>query len=600
MQLNIAFIVVCGLCHWLPCVQLGNPTDPIDLQLQEKLLKILERIRLERNYDTIVIYGQSGGEDCLFHELLPKLQLPTVLLTKGSSLSDWSFSSDSLLLCCDSKAEQEQNTRSLLRLQQARRLVYLESEMQPQWLCEDYFEREQHNVAMMNAQGDLFSCRLFQEINHVQLDINSDSKYNSDSIYVQQFRNMKGAVIRSEPDQLAPRSMLYHDPVTGNIKMGGYVANVVNTFVERVNATLPLRDDLKFGENYGLFDLINRTYHNQLDIATSLLGTFGDENLDYVSYPYYSTSYCFMLPVPAKLPYNQIYTIIVDPPVLGIIMVLFVILSLLLIYSQELSWHQLSLANVILNDRCLRGLLGQSFILSDNPSRHMKAICLILFFAGLMITTMYQAYLQTLYTSPPLEEMLHSFEDFQNSRYKIALWRYEMEKVESISNVSLSTARNIAIFDLYTDFIKIRDTFNASFIYTVSKQRWRTYAEQQKSFKEQAFYYSDDVCFSRFVLFGFPLRRHLPYRQQFEQHILHMHAFGLTQFWISRSFYDMVHFNTTTLKDYSNTRMHGAVFLRDLVYIFEFYAAFHLLACFCFAIECFWARFRRTVAIKNV
>ncbi|EDW04962.1 GH25279 [Drosophila grimshawi] len=221
MRLYIIFILVSGLCHNLQCIQLGNPTDPIDLQLQEKLLKILERIRLERNYDTIVIYGQSGGEDCLFHELLPKLQLPTVLLTKGSSLSDWSFSSDSLLLCCDSKAEQEQNTRSLLRLQQARRLVYLESEMQPQWLCEDYFEREQHNVAMMNAQGDLFSCRLFQEINHVQLDINSDSKSAFDSIYVQQFRNMQGAVIRSEPDQWAPSTIVYIDAITGKLKMAG-------------------------------------------------------------------------------------------------------------------------------------------------------------------------------------------------------------------------------------------------------------------------------------------------------------------------------------------------------------------------------------------
>ncbi|EDW04964.1 GH25277 [Drosophila grimshawi] len=385
--------------------------------------------------------------------------------------------------------------------------------------------------------------------------------------------------------------MLYHDPVTGNIKMGGYVANLVNTFVERVNATLQLRDDLKFGEICKYEDIWLRTAQSQLDIPATLYSAYDVENLDHLSIPYVSNSYCFMLPVPAKLPYMQIYTIIVDPPVLGIIIILFVIFSLLLIYSQELSWRQLSLANILLNDRSLRGVLGQSFPVPENPSRHFKAICLILYFVSLMIPTMYQAFLQTFYTSPPPEKILRSLEDFQDSHYRIALLRYEVNELERIFKLRLTNARNTDVFDDYGDFLRIRDTFNATYLYAVNELRWRTYAEQQKSFKEQAFYYSEDVCLSRFDMHGFPLRPHLPYRQQFEQHMLYMQAFGLTQFWISRSFYDMVNLNMTELKDYSNPKAYDEpVYVRDLSYIFKFYVAFHLLACLFFAVECYWAQ----------
>ncbi|KAH8297037.1 hypothetical protein KR044_003872 [Drosophila immigrans] len=562
-------------------------------QQQQQLLQLLQRIRLERHYEAIVVYGAAP---CVFHAVLPQLQLPTVLLSRGSSHSDWDFSSEVLLLCCGATAELEQNTRTMLKLQQARRLIYVEARLQPQRLCEDYFERELYNVALLNAEfassGDFYSCRSFQQPSYVRLQ---HAEHNP--IFVQQFRDMQGAVIRSEADQLAPRSMLYRDAQSGKIRMLGYVANVVNTFVERVNATLQLRDDYEFGKITYYGEIEQLTQQNLLDVAATLGSTMTADTWEHISYPYIITSYCVMVPVPVPLPYKTIYAVIVDPLVLGILVLLFFVFSLLLIYSQRLSWQQLSLASLLLNDRSLRGLLGQSFPWPEHATRHVKAICCLMCFSSILTTTMYQAYLQSLFTHPPPEPYIRSFQEVPYSRYKVALDRREATNLLRSRNLSIEDAQAAYILDDWNEFIHMRDTFNASYIYPVTEIRWRTYAEQQRLFARPAFYYADDICLHRMVMLSFPLRRSLPYRQRFEEHMLHMQDFGMLQSWMDRSFYDMIELGLTPLKDFSEPLVEEDIlYLRDLTWVWVFYVIGHLVASVFFAVECYRGRERRAVS----
>ncbi|XP_017872933.1 PREDICTED: uncharacterized protein LOC108620536, partial [Drosophila arizonae] len=536
------------------------------------LLHLIRRIRLERDCDTIVIYG---SEPCVFHELLPQLELPTVLLSQGSNWEDWSFSSESLLLICNSNAEQERNRRTLLKLQQARRLVYLEAGKKPTEVCEAYFERELVNVAMVDALGNLYSCRCFQQENYVQLALNlsnsyqtestalvnlnfdfdkeSDSHSHYDSIYVEQFANMQGSLIRTEPDQLGPRAFLYKNPTTGEYEIKGFVSNLITSFAERVNATVKLRDDIGLGQKIHMRNIIQRVLLDQLDIAATLKSTVDFENFDYLSYPYIHSSYCFMIPVPPRMDYKEIYTLIFHPLVTGVLIVLLLIFSLLLIYSQELNWRRFSLINILLNDRCLRGLLGHAFPMPAYSSRYLKGICMLVCFASIMTTTMYESYLQAYFTHPPHEMMLRSFEDILTSRYKIAVERGEAIGY-LLRNFSLTTTNvhHVHIIDDWQELIRLRETFNDSFIYPVTELRWFSLKEQQKYFSEPVFYYSQDVCMKHFMLLSLPLRRHLPYRQLFERHILAMQEFGISQFWLRNSFNEMVRLKVVLRKDYSH------------------------------------------------
>ncbi|XP_034480161.1 uncharacterized protein LOC117785969 [Drosophila innubila] len=584
----IAIILGCQ-CLRLHCIHLSELPHQPELHLQQQLLLLLERIRLERQFDTVLVYGRAP---CVFHTVLQQLEVPTVLLTSGSSHNDWDFNSEPLLLSCGATAEQEKNSRTLLKLQHARRLIYLEADVQPQWLCEDYFQREQHNVAMLDDQfatsGNFYSCRCFQQENHVQLMLQ-----DSNSIYVRQFGNMKGAIIRSEADQLSPRAMIYRDAKSGKIRMIGYVANLVNTFVQRVNATLHLREDYVIGKTTYFEDIVNWTRKNQLDVAATLSTSIFEKNFDILSYPYVLSSYCAMIPVPDSVPYREIYAVIVHPLALGLLVLFFLIFSLLLIYSEKLSWRDLSLANVLLNDRCLRGLLGQSFPLPENPNRYLKAIILLICFASIMTTTMYQSYLQAYFTQPPLEPILRSLQEVRESPYRVATHPHEANELLNRRILTTDNDTNLHVLETWQKYVQLRDNFNASYVYLVTDARWRTYAEQQRFFKHPVFFYSDDICVYRYAFLCVPLRRHLPYRELFEEHMQLMQEFGMLQFWMSRSYFDMVQLRQTALKDYSNPKpVEEDLYLRDLTWILCFYLAGHLIACFCFAIELYMGRNR--------
>ncbi|KAH8407479.1 hypothetical protein KR222_002059 [Zaprionus bogoriensis] len=608
MQLLISLLILSGLSHRLQCIQLADLPQQLQAPHQAALLQLVLRIHLERHFDTLVLYGSAA---CPFEALLQQLELqmelPVVLLAEGSSSSnsDWRFNNEALLLCCGADAEQERNEQTLHKLQQARRLVYLEEQLQPGQLCAQYAAREQHNVLMLHAAtGNIYACRYFhrpQQYVQLQSELEKEEEEEEQALYVEQFANMQGAVIRTEADQLAPRSMFYRDARTGELRMRGYVASLMNAFVQRVNATLKMPENPVLGHitYYGIIE--ERAKQGELDVGIALASTVSRHNLDHLSYPYMISSYCFMVPEPAPLPYKQLYTLIVDPLVLWLLALLFLLFSLLLIYSSELSWRRLSLLNLLLNDRCLRGLLAQSFPLPAQPSRHLKAICFLLCFASIMTTSMYECYLQSFFTHPPPEPLLRSFEDVRHSRFRIAIDRNEAELLMQSYNLSLMDLHNMQMMDDWNKFVHMRDTFNASFIYPVTRLRWRTYSEQQKIFARPAFYYSDDICMQRFVLLCVPMRPQLPYRGLFERHMMLLQQFGLVQFWIGRSFYEMVRLRHTPLVDYSEKRVvEEQLYVRDISWILQSYLLAHLCAAFCFAIECCWSRMlrRRKAAVR--
>ncbi|XP_034142536.1 uncharacterized protein LOC117592684 [Drosophila guanche] len=572
--------------------QLSDISNQSELHLEETLMRLLLRLRLEEDFDTLLIYGQK----CVFHALSKRLGVSTmlVLASSGSTDYDWNFSSSTLILGCGAAAEKEGNFRTSMKLQMRRRLLYIEEDMQPENVCENHSIREQHNVAMVKVDfvqsGSIYTCRCFQEANFEELQL-IDHK----PIFVEQFKNMRGATIKTLADQLVPRSMSYRDERSGEEKMVGYVANLMNSFAQKVNARLHLSAELRSEGG-------KATYHGNiskwagedlLDIGMSLATTWLSSSFDTLTYPYLTNSFCFMVPLPPRVPYRQLYTIIVDPLVLGIIFVMFCLFSLLLIYSQELSWRGLSLANVLLNDKSLRGLLGQSYPFPRNSSKQLKLVCSLLCFASVMMTTMYEAYLQSIFTSPPSEPMLRAINDVQNSRYKVAINGADLKLLHDsgYQGVKQLGRYYTHIIDDYHEFVRLRASFNTSFIFPVTDVAWYTYEQQQKIFAEPVFYFSDDICINRFFFLSLPVRRHLPYRELFEEHMLRQKEFGFVKFWVDRSFYEMVRLRLMPMKDLSSPEPPWeTIYFEDLSWILSLYVVAMLLCCFCFFLELWGSR----------
>ncbi|KAH8259915.1 hypothetical protein KR038_004980 [Drosophila bunnanda] len=575
-------VLILGCFGQLSAINVSIPSE--ELELEDRLLRVLARLRLEEEFNTLLVYGN----ECFFHSLLRHLVIPTVMVASGSTDFDWNFSSSTLILSCDPEADREANPVTLMRLQRSRRLIFLQDGVPScESICNKYSLKEQHNVAMVKANFDqtdiIYSCRFFQKPNHREVHF-----FAGQPIYIENFRNMNGAEIRSVPDLLTPRAMIYRDKKSGEVQILGYLANVVNTYAEKVNAKMRIENATKLGvKKANLLDILHGTQKDILDIGMALVSSLQFENMDFITYPYLLTGYCLMIPVPAKLPYNQVYSMIVDPLVLCIIFVLFCLFSILIVYTQNLSWRHLTLANVLLNDKSLRGLLGQSFPFPPNPSKHLKLIIFILCFASVMITTMYESYLQSYFTQPPSEPYIRSFRDIANFSIKLALSRLEANILTSTSTTNFSEIGkdHLLIYENWTEYLILRDSFNKSLIFPVSVDRWHCYDEQQKLFAQPVFYLSD-LCFSQLMFFSLPVRRYLPHRHLFEEHMMRQHELGLVMFWKSRSFYDMVHLGLASMKDYSQKRQTAvSLLLDDISWILKIYSVAIGISICCFILE---------------
>ncbi|XP_017077314.1 uncharacterized protein LOC108112077 [Drosophila eugracilis] len=583
----MAWLVIFLLCLGHIAAQFLGNSFKSENQIDDGLLHLLLKLRQEEFYDTLLVYG----EDCVFHSVIRHLDVPTVLVSSGSTSYDWNFSSLTMILGCGPNAEQEATNRTLIKLQRNRRLIYLQENIQPENVCNNYAEKEQFNIAMVkddfNESQIIYTCRYFQDPNFEEISL-SEKK----PIYIEQFRNMHGNSIRTVPDLLPPRCMQYWDSKTGEMKTIGYVSNLINNFAQRVNATL------KFGflaPQTNIRKISDMAQRDELDIGMTLESSLYSKNFETSSYPYLMTSYCVMAKVPTKIPFNLVYAVIVEPLVLVIIFVMFCLISILIIFNQNMSWRELKLSNILLNDMSLRGLLGQSFPFPSNASKQLRLIFTILCFASIMLTTMYEAYLQSFFTDPPSEPRIRSFKDFGEYNQKLAVTDIEAEVLRSTNNTQFMEMKkdSIEIFKKWRECVSLRDSFNTSYNYIVTDDRWSSIAEQQKLFKEPLFYYSRDLCFSQLFYFSIPLRRHLPYRHLFEDHLMRQNEFGLVNYWKSRSFFEMVRLGITPLKDLSKPKAFDeSIILEDISLILKLYLAAICVSIFCFLSEVLGEKWR--------
>ncbi|XP_016958014.3 uncharacterized protein LOC108030011 [Drosophila biarmipes] len=593
----MAWFIIIILCLGSLKAQLLDTSNKTEPDLEERLFGLLLRLKTEKVYDTLLIYG----EDCAIPSLSTGLQVPTVLVSSGTTNFEWNFSSLTLILSCEFQAEREQNYRTLMKLQLARRLILLKGNAQPATVCDFYSKKEQYNIAMVKENFDQFgvvySCRLFQDRRYEEINL-----FEGSPIFIEQFRNMHGAPIRSFPDLSPPECMAYLDPKTGEEKYTGYVASVLNNFAKKVNATISMQMHLAENkEDISFVNITNWASEDLLDIGMSEALSFRMSNFDTISYPYLMGSFCFMCPLPDKMPFSDIYLAIVDQAVLIVLFVVFCIISVMVIYIQKKSWRALSFTGVLMNDICVRAFLAQPYPFPRHLNGKLKLIFIVICFSSVITTTMYTSYLQALLWAPPVDPFMTSFADVEKSRYMMAINIYDVGAVQSL-NVS---EEQVVVLD-YPEFTHLRDTFNDNFIYPVTANRWMTFAKQQNNFASPMFYYSEALCVNYFDVLSFPLRRHLPYRDLFEEHMLRQKEFGLTKLWLDRSFLNMLRLNYTSLKDFSPPAPEDCIEVHNLYWIFVMYFTGLGLGGFCFILELItplrpWRRFRllQRLRIKN-
>ncbi|KAH8252739.1 hypothetical protein KR032_001584 [Drosophila birchii] len=408
----------------------------------------------------------------------------------------------------------------------------------------------------------------------------------SSHIFDQHFPDMQGHPLIVMPDQWLPRSILYVDRRTGEKILAGSVGRFIHVLAWKLNATLQLTQEVtpgRFLRANEFWELGNDMY---IDVPASMTMLERGEQLPRTSYPLELTHICLMIPVAQEIPLKDIYwhlSSVSNMLLAGIVVYAF---GLVLCLLRLLRSGNVRLVDFLLNDRALRGVLGQSFRLPW-PRRGYSSrwIYLMLGIVGLNVSSIFEAALETMMAHPPREFQARSFPDLRRTRMPLVTTPEDLHTV-------MDRHLNLLVVNV-SEYHHLRNGGNASSAYFASRLHWTLFSEQQKRFTRQLFIYSMDACLWSLALLSFQWPQSSWFAEPVSKLILEIRANGLYQFWVGMHHYDMTEAGLASLEDPSlreDIKETSALRLDDLQWVWLAYGVLVAVSSLVFLLEIFWKR----------
>ncbi|XP_022227014.2 uncharacterized protein LOC111077161 [Drosophila obscura] len=412
----------------------------------------------------------------------------------------------------------------------------------------------------------------------------------SSPIFEPNFPNMHGEPLIVMPDQWHPRSVVYVDRRTGKKVLAGSVGRFVRTLVWKLNATLQYAQAVTPGRFLNANALRELVKRSPIDLPASMSLISEVKQMPHISYPFELTHMCLMIPVANEIPVRDIYRLLSSAENVCIALAIVYAYGLVLTCQRRLHEREVYFVDFLLNDRALRGVLGQSFKLTNQESgSSSKWICLLLGIVGLNISCIFGAALETMLAHPPRQFQPRSIADVRRARLPLVAIE---EDLDSVADLQLPVLTVNA-----SEYNRLRDDANTSYVYLASRLHWTQFENQQKYFSRELFIYSKDACLMSLALLTFELPKNSWFAAPISKLILEARANGIYQYWVGMHHYDMSVAGVASLRDLSLDQTPreahqtgSALRLIDLQWIWLAYGLLTLISILLFILEIGWQR----------
>ncbi|XP_037942544.1 uncharacterized protein LOC119675418, partial [Teleopsis dalmanni] len=586
----------------------GNISLPtVRTEFDAAFSNILKRIETEKSYQHIYIHHKSPS-DCLFEEVQKNISKP--LITSNTTLSTYLkhyYNSEILVvasttLTCD-KELLDKLAKNLQHIRQTRIVLLINMIYEQNMLTSlTEFFKLCHKYKMINIMvlhQDFYLTHIYHSYSpfpHFQLEIKIT--HSISSYFPNRWRNMLGKVVYTLTDQMEPRTMLYTD-AKGQQQMGGYVGKFMQVFSAYYNCKLQFPFNISNDRVIFLTELRQAARNETIDIASSMSSPQRENNIHEYPYTLEICRWYTMLPVEQPLASSELLLLVFSGELSLTITIILWLLSILLIISKDynnLSYNLSTFLRIYFASytSTLRGLLGQPFKMEAHPSFNTKLIYLLLFIAGLYISTGYQASLVYLLTNPPKERTIATFEDTINRNLKILLAEDERPHLVYYTGEEFWDKYKSAftIVKTFAEFQTHRFTLDTNFGYATDTSVWPLFNEQQKYFSNRLFRLSTKLFYTNFVLWSLPVNENSYYKEPLSEMIFYLQAGGIMEYWHENTFYDMVALGRLSFEDLSRARIKEPLDNEDLFYCWVLYLVMLCLSVFVFLCEILFYKYK--------
>ncbi|XP_017049227.1 uncharacterized protein LOC108093611 [Drosophila ficusphila] len=402
-------------------------------------------------------------------------------------------------------------------------------------------------------------------------------------VFEKNFPNMQGHPLIVMPDLWLPRSILYLDRRTGKQVLAGSVGRFMHVLAWKLNATLQLAPTVTPGRFLRASVLKELGKSLSIDVPASISMVEREEQLSRTSYPLELTHICLMIPKAQEISMRDIYFLLSSISNMLIAVGIVFAYGLVLTLLRQLTIGNVHLVDFLLNDRALRGILGQSFRFPLSESGcSSRLLYLVLGIMGLFISSIFESALETMMAHPPREFQARSFADVRRTRIPLVTTKEDLHTLVDL-HLNLLVVNG-------SEYHHLRNGRNFSNAYLASRLHWTLFSEQQKRFSRELFIYSTDACLWSLALFSFQWPKSSPFAEPVSKLILEVRANGLYQFWVGMHQYDMTQAGLASME---NPGLLGVekhdLKLADLQWVWLAYGTLLTISLLLFLLEVFWA-----------
>ncbi|XP_017495029.1 PREDICTED: uncharacterized protein LOC108383158 [Rhagoletis zephyria] len=407
-------------------------------------------------------------------------------------------------------------------------------------------------------------------------------------------KDIKGAAIRTAPDQLDPWTIVWRDG-QGIVQIGGFLTKIVREFALRINATLtfpvPVEPDVYDGVPLWSAQLRNDTVDVIIGTSTSAV-VVNDVG---TTTPVLPVDWIIMVPMPPLVPDSAVLLFILNS-VLGLFMILLLFVFSVVLTFESVLWRRrcspaatVQIFLWVFINVVLRCVIGQpSCVRVRATARYLKrCLYFTLFFSGIFMSTYISAGLQSYSTSkPPKYSRVKTMNDFVQSKIPMRASAFQREVLPFYIGAKKAEIlrKNFVVEHSHDKLQRQRLSMDGTYAYNLLSPLWPVLARYQSNLPRPLYYISEQIYFSKSILMSIPIQKHSIYREALNNFLGQLHSAGLVDQWTRQGYDDMVaakKLNTTRVTQVKREHLE----LEDFYWLWYLYGIGMSLAVLVFCTE---------------
>ena len=379
------------------------------------------------------------------------------------------------------------------------------------------------NVIVIH-QADIFSYTPFPKFRMIKLTQANPAEYFYDKL-----ANLQGYRIRIPAKHDGSRVFTYLNRKNENV-ISGFSAKIILNYIEITNGSLEIYNTSYSSTVMNLTDELMLLATSKIDLTFTCHGSHNTKALVKHSFPLLLTPWFVMVPASSEI---QAYRYIMLPFSFGVWTCIAVYVIYLTVLDYSISKYTtadpISLGQAITNSISVTLFIAPVIPLQLNWKSACSGSQKFLF--GFIITQLYLAFLTSFLATKLYEPQMNTAEDMIHSKLKIMVLKHEMKTALRFTKEYPTEFDNLFVPTENKElFVKYRSTFNKSFGYTVTMDRWNFLKTQQALSNFPLFRQPTDQVFL-FTTLCIPFHQDSPFFKAINSFIIRTKETGLQIKW---------------------------------------------------------------------